>query len=78
MPMLVAIFIHLGVILYELLTGGKPFRGNLRMLLHQVLEEEPKAPRTLNDRIPERNGNDHAEVHGERPGETISNHTPRR
>src|SRR5262249_36763633 len=37
---------------YLLLTGELPFRGNTRMLLHQVLHEEPKAPRSLNDRIP--------------------------
>lgn len=42
----------LGVIFYELLTGEKPFRGNQRMLLHQVLYEEPKSLRSLNDRIP--------------------------
>jgi WD40 repeat protein len=42
----------LGVILYELLTGELPFRGNSRMLLHQVLHDEPKPPRRLNDRIP--------------------------
>ncbi|HEV3262430.1 MAG TPA: serine/threonine-protein kinase, partial [Gemmataceae bacterium] len=42
----------LGVILYELLTGELPFRGNTRMLLHQVLHDEPKGPRSLNDRIP--------------------------
>src|SRR5207245_392541 len=35
----------LGVILYRLLAGELPFRGNTRMLLHQVLHEEPKAPR---------------------------------
>ena len=42
----------LGVILYELLTGELPFRGNARMLLHQVLHDEPRPPRQLNDRIP--------------------------
>lgn len=42
----------LGSILYELLTGELPFRGNQRMLLHQVLHDEPRAPRSLNDRIP--------------------------
>jgi len=42
----------LGVVLYELLTGERPFRGNTRMLLHQVLEDEPRPPRRLNDRIP--------------------------
>jgi WD40 repeat protein/tRNA A-37 threonylcarbamoyl transferase component Bud32/Flp pilus assembly protein TadD len=42
----------LGVILYELLTGELPFRGNKRMLLHQVLHDEPRAPRSFNDRIP--------------------------
>ena len=42
----------LGVILYELLTGEKPFRGNARMLIHQVINDEPTRPRTLNDKIP--------------------------
>src|SRR5262249_53159237 len=42
----------LGVILYELLTGELPFRGNIRMLLHQVVHDEPRAPRSLNDRLP--------------------------
>jgi formylglycine-generating enzyme required for sulfatase activity/tRNA A-37 threonylcarbamoyl transferase component Bud32 len=42
----------LGVILYQLLTGELPFRGNPTMLLHQVLREEPKPPRRLNDKIP--------------------------
>src|SRR5207302_7120302 len=42
----------LGVVLYELLTGELPFRGNQRMLLHQVLHDEPRPPRRLNDRIP--------------------------
>jgi tRNA A-37 threonylcarbamoyl transferase component Bud32 len=42
----------LGVILYQLLTGELPFRGNARMLLHQVLHDDPRPPRSLNDRLP--------------------------
>jgi WD40 repeat protein len=42
----------LGVMLYQLLTGELPFRGNTRMLLHQVLHDEPRPPRKLNDHIP--------------------------
>jgi serine/threonine protein kinase len=42
----------LGVILYEMLTGERPFRGNRRMLLLQVLQDEPRMPRQLNDKVP--------------------------
>ncbi len=42
----------LGVILYALLTGEMPFRGSLRMLLMQVLQEEPRSPRSLDETIP--------------------------
>jgi WD40 repeat protein/tRNA A-37 threonylcarbamoyl transferase component Bud32 len=42
----------LGVVLYELLTGERPFRGSRAMLVHQVLEEEPRPPRKINDKIP--------------------------
>jgi tRNA A-37 threonylcarbamoyl transferase component Bud32/tetratricopeptide (TPR) repeat protein len=42
----------LGVILFQLLTGERPFRGNERMLLHQVIHDEPPSPRNLNSRIP--------------------------
>jgi len=42
----------LGVVLYEVLSRERPFRGNRRMLIHQVLEDEPRPPRQLNDKIP--------------------------
>jgi len=42
----------LGVILYQLLTGELPFRGETRMLIVQILQEEPTPPRRLNSRIP--------------------------
>ena len=41
----------LGVILYQLLTGELPFRGNHRMILHQVVNDEPPEPRILNSAI---------------------------
>jgi len=42
----------LGVILYELLTGERPFRGDPHMLVLQVVRDEPPSPRRLNGRIP--------------------------
>ena len=42
----------LGVVMFELLTGELPFRGNTSMLLHQVINEEPPSPRHLNNYVP--------------------------
>jgi eukaryotic-like serine/threonine-protein kinase len=42
----------LGVVLYELLTGERPFRGDAPMIMFQVLHEQPTSPRKLNSRIP--------------------------
>jgi tetratricopeptide (TPR) repeat protein len=42
----------LGVVLYELLTGEVLFRGTSRMLLRQVLEDEPPPPRRRNEHVP--------------------------
>jgi tetratricopeptide (TPR) repeat protein len=42
----------LGVILFELLTTERPFRGEIRMLLQQVVNEEAPSPRRLNSRVP--------------------------
>ncbi|MEM9184901.1 MAG: protein kinase [Planctomycetota bacterium] len=41
----------LGVVLFQLLTGELPFRGSTRMLLHQVVNDEPPSPRTLNANV---------------------------
>ncbi len=41
----------LGVILFQLLTGELPFRGNTRMLLHQVINDEAPSPRRLNSSV---------------------------
>ena len=41
----------LGVILFQLLTGELPFRGNARMLIHQVINDEPPSLRMLNATI---------------------------
>jgi serine/threonine protein kinase/formylglycine-generating enzyme required for sulfatase activity len=43
----------LGVILYELITRARPFKGKSKMLLlHQVLNEEPRRPRAVLRSIP--------------------------
>jgi WD40 repeat protein len=41
----------LGVILFELLTGELPFRGDVQGILQQVANDEPPQPRNLNPRI---------------------------
>jgi WD40 repeat protein/serine/threonine protein kinase/tetratricopeptide (TPR) repeat protein len=42
----------LGVLLYELLCGELPFSGSKGMILHQVLQEEPRPPRKVKDQVP--------------------------
>ncbi|MCL6501449.1 MAG: protein kinase [Pirellulales bacterium] len=42
----------LGVMLYELLTGQKPFSGEVTAVLHAILHAEPARPTRLNPRIP--------------------------
>lgn len=41
-----------GVILYQFLTGEKPFLGQLTTIMHKVLKEEPIAPSELNFQVP--------------------------
>ncbi|MEM9410993.1 MAG: protein kinase [Planctomycetota bacterium] len=42
----------LGVILYELLCGELPFRGNVQMLIQQVIHDDPLPPSRFRNRIP--------------------------
>jgi WD40 repeat protein/serine/threonine protein kinase len=42
----------LGVVLYEMLTGKRPFHGPRAALVLQVLRDEPRRPRTINRKIP--------------------------
>jgi serine/threonine protein kinase len=42
----------LGVVLYRLLTGELPFRGNAQMQVFQRLTDDPPSPRKLNRHLP--------------------------
>ncbi len=41
-----------GVVLYEMLTGELPFRGSSRMVIQQVIQDEPTSPRRLASGVP--------------------------
>src|SRR6478609_7243751 len=41
-----------GVILYQFLTGGRPFAGSSTTTMQKVLKEEPLPPSTLNVQLP--------------------------
>lgn len=42
----------LGVVLYEILTGRRPFRGNVREVLQKVIHSQPPTPRQLHPKVP--------------------------
>lgn len=42
----------LGVILFEMVTGDRPFRGNARALIHQKLNDDAPSPRKLDATLP--------------------------
>jgi len=43
----------LGVMLYELLAGERPFSGKYAQLFHKIRNQEPTRPRSINPNIPE-------------------------
>lgn len=42
----------LGVVIYQLLTGRRPFNGNVNQLYDEVSNKAPKPPRQIDDQIP--------------------------
>lgn len=42
----------LGVLFFEMLTGERPFRGDKRMLLAQIVTDDPPGPRQINSTVP--------------------------
>src|SRR5262249_60631892 len=42
----------LGVVLYECLTGSRPFQGDSTSLRHKILHEDPARPRALDAGVP--------------------------
>jgi serine/threonine protein kinase len=42
----------LGVVFYELLTGRRPFRGEMPEILSRIVQDEPRPPRQIDDAIP--------------------------
>jgi tetratricopeptide (TPR) repeat protein len=42
----------LGVVLFQVLTGELPFRGNPRTIIYRVVHDEPPSPRALNPDVP--------------------------
>src|SRR5262245_37104528 len=46
-------FFSLGVVLYELLTGERPFGGDtISTIIYRILYEEPRPPRIVNEKLP--------------------------
>lgn len=43
----------LGVVIYELLTGRRPFKGeNLTALIYSIVNDDPPPPSSINDKVP--------------------------
>jgi serine/threonine-protein kinase len=42
----------LGALLYEMLTGHPPFEGEIAAIVHQVIQDEPRLPRSFDPSLP--------------------------
>ena len=42
----------LGIVLFELLTGERPYRGSVPLIMRQIVGDEPPRPRSFDPRIP--------------------------
>lgn len=46
-------FFSLGVVLYELITGERPFGGDtISTIIYRILYDEPRPPRIVNEKLP--------------------------
>ena len=61
-----------GVILYQFLTGERPFAGSATTTMHKVLKEDPLPPSTLNVQVPAGDGCRRAQGAGQASGRALS------
>jgi serine/threonine-protein kinase len=64
-----------GVVLYQLLTGDKPFEGNLTAIMHKVLTVEPPKPSEIATSVPVALDAVVRKAMAKRPGERFENAT---
>lgn len=65
----------LGVILSELLTGERPFDGELKLLLHRVKHEPPQSPHDRHPGVPKRLGDICLKCLAKSPADRFANAT---
>ena len=66
----------LGVILYELLTGHRPFGGDAEELLDEIENREPRPPRQIDPEVPSELSRDLPDLSGQAGEPTVTNRRP--